>query len=223
MGLIDYIVQHGFLMLFGWGVCIPAAITSARFFKRKGKVWFYVHVGGNILGLFLATVGFGIALKRFGKLWKSGNGLDTTHARIGIAVMVMGYTQPLLALVRPHAAPDAQELTFKRRVWNLAHWFLGKTTVLLALSNIIIGLHLCVTNLPLYFGPEYPHHSAVHTLQALVYFFIIGWGVLWLAILFPYEYLVLEPKKGSSERSGHEGTYRPPPGQALELRKPLMD
>jgi hypothetical protein len=64
MGLVDLILSHGYFMVFAWGLCIPAAITSARFFKRTGPLWFYVHVGGNLVGLLLATIGFGIAQLR---------------------------------------------------------------------------------------------------------------------------------------------------------------
>jgi hypothetical protein len=35
----DLFAKHGFLMLFGWGVCIPSGITYAQFFKSSGPYW----------------------------------------------------------------------------------------------------------------------------------------------------------------------------------------
>jgi hypothetical protein len=179
----DLYAKHGFLMMFGWGVCIPFGVTSARFFKRHDPYWFYCHVGANILGLVLATAGFAIALSKFDVFAAGAPALSTVHGKVGIAVMTLGYIQPFMAQLRPHAAKPGEEVGAARKVWNLFHWGLGRAATLLAFANICIGIHLARA---LTSGADVP---ALDALNALIYAVLIGFGVLWIFILHPMQYL----------------------------------
>jgi hypothetical protein len=103
----------------------------------------------------------------------------------------------------------------QRRVWNLVHWGLGKACAILAIINIIIGWKLWMNAIGL---DAEPWKSNATALNGLVYFLLIGWGVVWLVILIPYEYLALEPQKRQQGGQYHnqEGSYDPP---SMELAR----
>jgi len=176
---LDYILGHGFLMLFGWGLCIPSGITSARFLK-KHPWWFHVHVGGNVFGLLLATAGFIIALVKFDVFSgvSPGASLSNSHGIIGITVMAAGWLQPFLGLIRPHNTKPLQPI---RKIWNLLHWGVGRAATLLAFANIIIGVHVA--------RKLYDDSTSLDVINALIYIFLLGFGVLWICILEPIKYI----------------------------------
>ena len=177
---LNFIISHGFLMLFGWGLCIPAGITSARFFKRHDPLWFYAHVGGNIVGLLLATVGFVIALLKLDVFAgvPTGSSLSNIHGIIGITVMAAGWLQPFLGLIRPH---NSKPLQPARKIWNLVHWGIGKAATILAFVNIIIGIHVARIMAT--------DSTSLDVINALIYIFLLGFGVLWIFILESMKYM----------------------------------
>jgi len=126
--LSSYWKQHGILMTVGWGILIPLGIIVARTMKDQAPNWFYFHVVANTLGILLATGGFAIALIKFDRE-------DTfRHRQVGISAMVLGFLQPLNAVIRPH--PGAAW----RDQWEWVHWTVGRVAVGLAIWNIFTGL-----------------------------------------------------------------------------------
>ena len=98
---------------------------------------FHTHRVFNTLGLALATAGVVIA-------WTQFDGLedDDKHRRIGMAVMILGWAQPLNALIRPHA-PDlskGEERTWTRFGWQVFHRGIGYITLGLAIYEVFLGL-----------------------------------------------------------------------------------
>ena len=74
-------------------------------------------------------------------------GLPDDHKRhevLGVLVMVLGWLQPLNALLRPHA-PNRKEGEAKstlRLAWEVAHKSLGYVTTLCAIINIFFGFQV---------------------------------------------------------------------------------
>ena len=58
------------------------------------------------------------------------------HGPIGIVIAALAYSQLVFAFIRPK--PDAPI----RRWWNLQHWVTGRTLILLAVTNILIGVQV---------------------------------------------------------------------------------
>jgi len=139
------VILHGALMLFGWGIFVPAGVTAAMLRPLCARLigeggWFRLHVYGNVLGLLLATAGLGVGLGEWGGRNLDGADpavpeLSHAHAVIGVAVMAAGWLQPLLARLRPKApAPGTApgDVPLKRRVWRLCHAGLGRAGLLQA-------------------------------------------------------------------------------------------
>lgn len=83
----------------------------------------------------LATAGFFIAIANFDSL-PSGD----THKRIGIVVMVLGWVQPLNALVRPHPPEAGERPSALRCAWQFLHRGIGWAALSLAVTTIIRGI-----------------------------------------------------------------------------------
>ena len=140
--LLPLIVAHGSLMLIGWGVCIPCGIISARFLKSDpdGKKWFRYHRRFQIGGLFLAIIGWIIALATFNVL-KGGPEAHVSyvHAVCGMVTMCLGIVQPLNACFRPPAPEPGEEPSFSRQVWEKLHKGGGYLAIFLAGATLILG------------------------------------------------------------------------------------
>ena len=70
------------------------------------------------------------------------------HKRMGVAVMILGWVQPLNALIRPHA-PKTDSNTGKkvkrtklRLAWEILHKATGFTAIILAEITIFAGIKL---------------------------------------------------------------------------------
>lgn len=128
---------HAGLMLLSWGVLLPLGAIMAATLKTFGpkSMWFQLHRATQTLGLLLATVGFFLAVAKFDSL-PSGD----SHKRFGIVVMVLGWLQPINALVRPHPPESGEKPTVLRRVWEFVHHVVGWVCVGLAVSTIVQGL-----------------------------------------------------------------------------------
>lgn len=96
---------------------------------------FQLHRILQTVGLVLATAGFFIAVVNFDSL-PSGD----AHKRLGIVTMVLGWVQPLNALVRPHPPEAGERPSVLRCAWQFLHRGLGWAAVSLAVSTIIRGI-----------------------------------------------------------------------------------
>ena len=85
----------------------------------------------QVLGVVAVTVG---AIISFVYL----PALDNTHGRLGLAIIIAVWIQPLLALARPH--PGAR----LRLLWFSLHWLLGVGAIVAGWVNVFSGLHFYV-------------------------------------------------------------------------------
>jgi len=123
---------HATLMVLSWGFLLPIGALVARYGKGD-KRWFKVHVGCQILGITIASIGFLIA----GTSLSSGG--SQTHATLGPLIMIMGWFQPVNAYFRPHAPNAGEQPSRKRVLWNYLHWYTGRIALLLAVIQIFVG------------------------------------------------------------------------------------
>jgi hypothetical protein len=151
-----YRIAHASLMLIGWGFMIPAGVISARLLKYKeGGLWFQRHRWVQMCGLFIALVGFIIALARFDVFAGSAGSTAFVHGAVGIAVMALGALQPVNAWLRPHPRGEGEEVTAPRKLWEILHKGFGYGTVLLSVAAICLGVVTIGGKLQLIFAITY--------------------------------------------------------------------
>ncbi|CAM9646564.1 unnamed protein product, partial [Ectocarpus fasciculatus] len=140
--LLPLIIAHGSLMLVGWGVCIPCGVISARFLKSdpNRERWFEYHRRFQMGGLFLAIVGWIIALVSFNVI-QGGPAAHVSyvHAVCGMVLMCLGIVQPLNACLRPPAPEPGEEPSYSRQLWEKLHKGGGYLAIILAGATLILG------------------------------------------------------------------------------------
>eukprot|EP00978_Attheya_sp_CCMP212_P000661 scaffold1312_cov54-Attheya_sp.AAC.5 len=136
--------RHGSLMLIGWGFLLPSGAIMARLFKhRPDGLWFKIHIFVQTLGLLLAGIGFIIALRNFDTFSGKDHVKGYAHAVMGTTVMVLGFLQPLNAIIRPHGPQaNGESKTTIRAIWEIVHKGSGWTAILLAVCTISLGTTL---------------------------------------------------------------------------------
>lgn len=137
----NFLLVHGLLMFFGWGVCLVWGTFIARYFSSSGTTWFLLHRILQVSGLVLSFIGFvlGIVSVQF-------DHFKFAHGAIGIIVMLLGTSQPFNALARPHRPAEGEKTPLKRRIWELFHHNIGRVAVALALINISLGVFLALAH-----------------------------------------------------------------------------
>ncbi|GAQ81692.1 DOMON domain-containing protein [Klebsormidium nitens] len=129
-------VVHGFIMFLAWGVLLPGGAIAARYMKDwTGDIWFKVHVYSQTTGLVMAGLGLLFAM---GEL--KGLNLYTTHAKIGMVVLVFGVLQPINAALRPEKPIPGEKPSMPREIWQTLHHWLGRGAMLLSLVAMLSGL-----------------------------------------------------------------------------------
>ena len=129
---------HGVLMGVSWAVLLPLGPIFARIMQLsppdRRDFWFKLHVLCQTGGVLLSTVGFVYALASF-----SGgiSSVPHSHGKLGTVVVVMSWGQVLSAVFRPHPGPGAT-----RTAWAGLHWLIGRSTVLLGVVNVLIGIEI---------------------------------------------------------------------------------
>jgi len=127
-------------MAVGFGIFLPLGVLCARYGKNfQPPIWYQLHQTIQVIGLAMGFSGFiiGVAI--------IGTGTFQSHQAIGWIVMIIAILQPLNAIIRPHRQEGV--VTVKRWIWYIFHSMLGRVCVLLALTNIFLGL--LVINAPL--------------------------------------------------------------------------
>ncbi|KAK9807723.1 hypothetical protein WJX72_007206 [[Myrmecia] bisecta] len=152
------LTAHGWCMYVSWGGLIPAAVVISRSFKSgKSSVWFHAHRMMSSIGFAVALAGVFCALPLH-----INRKLKSDHRAIGITVTAVAGVQVLVALfVRP------SQTSQYRRVFNLLHTYLGNASLVLAVADIFIGMHLT------------HHHSRSFLLQAAVLCTLALASMLW--------------------------------------------
>jgi hypothetical protein len=138
------IALHAALMLLAWALLIPCGVAVAALFKdfKKDAWWFRVHRAGSVAGLICATVGFAVIAGATSDANRAHFGGG--HQRLGLAVMLLGWLQPLNAALRP-PAPKAGDKAGgakqpRRRVWELVHKGSGRLALCLGFAACASGL-----------------------------------------------------------------------------------
>lgn len=121
---------HAALMTLSWGVLLPVGLMMPRFFKHRwhNYGWFKAHRAIQCLGLVCSLAGVLLTLK-----FKSGT--QTLHKGLGITVMVVGWLQPLNALLRKHPHDS-----WKRKLWYQIHANMGRAAVVAGVANVFVGV-----------------------------------------------------------------------------------
>ncbi|XP_045190938.2 putative ferric-chelate reductase 1 [Mercenaria mercenaria] len=121
---------HGVFMLVGWMWLICTATIIARYFKDGfnnriicgSKVWFQIHRALAIITWLLTVASFVLIFVVVDKLKTKSD----SHSFLGITVTGASTLQLLTGILRPN--PDSK----LRKIFYWGHWFLGKSTVILA-------------------------------------------------------------------------------------------
>ncbi|KAJ3202302.1 hypothetical protein HDU82_007449, partial [Entophlyctis luteolus] len=136
---IEMLLLQSILMFWAWGVFPYVAIFVARYLKNAmGHMWYLTHkylflfgVGGAMaVGLLFVELNLADGVARFS---------SSSHAILG-AVLAFGFypVQIILGFV-------SNKLFTENRVavpwWDKAHWWLGRTTVIISLAEIQLGLN----------------------------------------------------------------------------------
>jgi hypothetical protein len=123
---------HMFMMGFGWLILAPLGVFGMRYLKRYNPGTFQTHRGVmSFLVLFIA-IAFVLGL-----LEGSRQGfLDLAHLGIGTIALVLAVLQVVSGFLRPDKESP------RRKSFNLAHWWGGRSAVVLGAVNSFIGLAL---------------------------------------------------------------------------------
>ncbi|KAI3973328.1 hypothetical protein MKX01_020703 [Papaver californicum] len=123
---------HGSLNMIGWGLCLLIGAMVARYLREKDPLWFYLHACIQVVGFILGVSGVVTGLVLEDVLSASVD----RHKTIGIFVLIFGCLQVIAFLARPKV--DSKF----RFYWNVYHWTVGRTMIILAAANVFYGLKL---------------------------------------------------------------------------------
>lgn len=125
-------------MLIAWAIILPLGVVVARLMKEsldeKRALLFKVHVGCQATACLFVLISFIYALRHLQNPW---NQLPYHHGELGLALVVMTAFHIALAVARPYPGPQ-----LKRYIWERAHWWLGRSLVVIALATMILGIKL---------------------------------------------------------------------------------
>lgn len=124
--------SHGILNIFGWGVLLPIGAIVARYFKRSGPLWFYIHAMVQFIGFIIGLAGVVAGVALYDKLHAN----VSAHRGLGIFILVLGILQVIAFFLRPDKDSKI------RRYWNWYHHWFGRLALLLATVNIFLGIQV---------------------------------------------------------------------------------
>ncbi|GMG98743.1 hypothetical protein Nepgr_000583 [Nepenthes gracilis] len=127
---------HGVLNAVSWGTLIPIGVMIARYmkvFKAADPAWFYLHSTCQTSAYIIGVAGWGTGLK----LGSDSPGVVYhTHRNIGITLFCLGTLQVIALLLRPKKDHK------NRFYWNIYHYFIGYTVIILSIINVFKGLDI---------------------------------------------------------------------------------
>jgi len=148
---------HAALMIYAWGILLPAGAIVARYFKvtrdqdfpreTDNRFWWTWHRVLQTAGLLLATLGLAT-------IWSistaGGAGAMTAHGRLGLTALALGWLQVAGALLRgtmggptdTRLRGDHYDMTPRRRLFEALHKTGGWLTLALAVVALISGMVL---------------------------------------------------------------------------------
>ena len=159
---------HITLMSLAFGLILPAAIFSSRFFKFyrfHSRVWFDTHWLLATTALVMVLAGFIIGVNKIG--YGDVGGVYSAHRNIGIAVLTFLLIQYIIALIRPGPPTVMQDdMTTARYVWQIIHHWNGRLVYLLAIANVFVGFNII-------------NDRSMLILFAVLWSIIIAVGIYW--------------------------------------------
>ncbi|KAL9254037.1 Cytochrome b561 and DOMON domain-containing protein [Drosera capensis] len=176
---------HGLLNAVSWGILMPIGGIIARYlrvFPSADPAWFYLHVGCQMSAYGIGVAGFATGLKL-------GPATSSSHGKIGITLFTLATLQMFALLIRPKKDHNL------RLYWNIYHHSIGYSIMVLAVTNIFLGLNLL--------DPEVKwRHAYIGVLSALVFVALVLEAITW--------YVVIKRKKSVAEldkKSALNGGY----------------
>lgn len=161
--LPPYMLWHGAIMLFVWGLVLPTGVLLARFFKvtpeqdfptiRDNQFWWNWHRGLQYGGLILASFATWL-------MWQETGLGGSNHAQLGLTLVGLGWLQAISSWVRGSKGGPTEELlrgdhydmTLQRLVFEYWHKTMGWLCLLAALITMGTGLNLVGAQPLVYFG-----------------------------------------------------------------------
>ncbi|XP_047336442.1 cytochrome b561 and DOMON domain-containing protein At3g61750-like [Impatiens glandulifera] len=129
--VFDLKKTHGILGIVAWGILAPMGAISARYFKHKDPLWYYLHVTfqitTSIVGMMTVVAGL--------TLYDSLHIIFPQHRIIGMLVLVLCVVQ----LVGGFARPTKYGKT--RKYWNWFHHWVGRIAIIFGNLNIVLGIN----------------------------------------------------------------------------------
>lgn len=125
--------RHGVLNTVGWGIILPCGVIAARYLRFTDPAWFYIHAFLQTAGFILGVAGWATGL-RLGNY--SAGVIYRKHRFIGIALFTIATVQVTAILLRPKKDHKI------RKAWNLYHYTLGATILVLGILNIFYGFDI---------------------------------------------------------------------------------
>lgn len=108
--------SHGILNIIGWGVLLPIGAIVARYFKRSGPLWFYIHAMVQFTGFIIGLAGVVAGVALYDKLHAN----VSAHRGLGIFILVLGILQVSDLL---YSSSDNVEKFVKLHLISLYSWY----------------------------------------------------------------------------------------------------
>ncbi|CAM0906498.1 unnamed protein product [Alopecurus aequalis] len=125
---------HGVLNAVSWGVLLPLGVILARYmrvFPALDPAWFYLHVACQCSGYVIGAAGWIVGLT----LGNAKGAVEHIgHRNMGTALFVLSTLQVCALLIRPKKTVKV------RFYWNLYHWSVGYTVVVMGIVNVFNGI-----------------------------------------------------------------------------------
>lgn len=143
------LLLHGVSMWLAWLVLAPLTTIASRYFRDDPCVsgttpsWIQLHKYGALSVITLSLLGLILAI-----LAAQDTGLGhfvSSHAKLGLVLVVMIFLQNGFGMVRPPADNPPVPLKFslkaftKRRIWSWSHRSFAVTMLILGIAAVITG------------------------------------------------------------------------------------
>ena len=134
---LSQVKLHAILMLFAWIWLATLAVVTARYMLDPiGKQWPLVHIGLAGVAIFLTLFSFGIIINA---VMSTGTGhFNSPHKFLGLMLFLSLFVQIALGAHSYFSYNSEREVppVFPDKV----HWWLGRSIMVLAITNIFCGL-----------------------------------------------------------------------------------
>ncbi|KAJ7539188.1 hypothetical protein O6H91_11G080300 [Diphasiastrum complanatum] len=175
---------HGILNGLSWGVILPLGAMAARYLRRWDPAWFYSHIFIQFTGYVLGVIGWSIGLQ----LGHDSPGIVYhQHRRIGIILFSFATLQILALVLRPDKDDEV------RVYWNIYHYSLGYSVIVLGAVNIFKGLDILQPG------------SGWRTAYIII-ISVLGGVSIFLEIITWCAYLKRNKSRSSAKNAGHEAS-----------------